>query len=265
MVTAKHFPSPLTTGMTFTRIENGERQEVTGPVVREFPLTVRLDGKELLTTLCSPAGLDFLIAGLLFSEGFITRKDDIESLRIDEQHNLAEVTTRNRIEPQGRPLKPLIASGGGKGASAFSLAASIAPAVSEVEITSAQVLNLIEAFLKSSGVYAVTHGTHAAALANPGGIEIFHEDIGRHNALDKVFGQALIQDLPLHDAIIITSGRISSEMLLKVGKRSVPVLISKASPTDLGIQLARRLNMTLIRAAGGGINIYAGAERVTAL
>ncbi len=254
--------SLLTTEVSFTRIAAGNRQAVSGPVVREYPLTVKVNGKELLTTLCSPVSLDFLVAGLLFSEGFITCKGDIKSLIVKEQEHLAEVITRYPVNPQNRPLKPLIATGGGKGDSGYSLAAINNPASSSILVTVGQVTNLISAFLNSSAVYAATHGTHAAALAEPGRIVIFHEDIGRHNALDKVFGEALLHDLPLCDAIIITSGRISSEILLKVAKRNVPILISKASPTDLGVRLANQINMTLIRATESGMNIYAGEERI---
>ena len=252
----------LTTRVTFTRVEAGKKRKAAGPAAREFPFNIRLNGKEYLTTLCSPVSLDFLVAGLLFSEGLIKSKGDIESLVIDEQRAFAEVITRSRIEPQDCPLKPLIASAGVKGMSRYNPAA-VLPVNSNIRVTPAQVISLIKAFLGSSAVYDATHGTHAAALARPEGIVIFHEDIGRHNALDKVFGQALMQGLPLGDAIIITSGRISSEILLKVAKRAVPVLISKASPTDLGASLANRMNITLIRATTGGeINIYAGEERI---
>jgi len=252
----------LTVNVPFTRVEAGRRQDASGPVVRELPLTVRLNGKELLTTLRSPAALEFLVAGLLFSEGFISQREDIVSLGIDEAAGVAEVATRLKIEPQGRPLKPLIASGGGKGASGYNPATASASVDSRVTITPTQITALISAFLKSSDVYAATHGVHSAALCNPEGIIFFQEDIGRHNALDKIFGAAMLKDMPVRDAIIITSGRISSEVLLKVAKRGVPVLISKASPTDLGVSLARRLGMTLIRAASGGMNVYAGEERV---
>ena len=254
---------PLTVEVTSVRIVDGMRQATRVPVVRELPFTVILNGREVLTTLCSPASLDFLVAGVLFSEGFIKSRADITSLAVDAEKGIAQVTSCTQSEPHGQALRPLIASGGGKGASGYNPALASARVDSKLTITSGEVLALIEAFLKSSDVYAATHGVHNAAFCRPEGIIFFQEDIGRHNALDKVFGAALLQDIPTSDAIIITSGRISSEILLKVAKRGVPILISKASPTDLGVSLAARLNITLIRATPkSGLLIFNGAERV---
>ena len=245
-----------------TRISLRERHRAYGPVVRELSLTIKLNGEELLTTLCSPAGLEFLIAGILLAEGYISRKSDITSLKIDLDEATASVTTGVKIDFGKKVLKPLLASCGIKGASGMNLT-SLKPVVSSVFITLGQVLSLMEEFLGSSIVYAATHGVHSAALCSPCDILFFHEDIGRHNALDKVFGAAFLHDTVLADKVVITSGRISSEILLKVAARGIPVLVSKASPTDLGVRLADQLNVTLIKASPGvDLTVYAGDARV---
>jgi FdhD protein len=87
---------------------------------------------------------------------------------------------------------------------------------------------------------------HSAALCDTKSILVFSEDIGRHNAIDKVFGECLLKDIPIHDRLLVTSGRVSSEILSKAAKRRIPLLISKSAPTNLGVQLANEVGITLI-------------------
>ena len=122
----------------------------------------------------------------------------------------------------------------------------------------------MDEFIQCSPVYKATGGVHSAALCNAGSIIVFSEDIGRHNAIDKIFGQCLLEDMPTEGHLILTSGRVSSEILLKVARRNVPMLVSKAAPTDMGIKLANDLRITLIGfARGKKMNIYANEQRVT--
>jgi len=116
---------------------------------------------------------------------------------------------------------------------------------------------LLGILVKNQSYSSIQGGVHSCALCSQDEIIIFEEDIGRHNALDKILGRALLQDIDLSDKIILTSGRISSEILIKVGKRAIPVLISRAAPTNLAIEMARELNITLIGfARGEKLNIY---------
>ena len=106
---------------------------------------------------------------------------------------------------------------------------------------------------------------HSAALCDTTNIIVFSEDIGRHNAIDKIFGECLLNDITTDDHIIITSGRISSEILLKVAKRNVPLIVSKSAPTDLGVRLADELGVTLVGfVRGKRMNVYTHAGRITA-
>jgi FdhD protein len=126
-----------------------------------------------------------------------------------------------------------------------------------------QVLSLANDFQHHSEVYRATGGVHSAALCDSENILVFNEDIGRHNAVDKVFGECLLQDIPTDERIVVTSGRISSEILLKVAKRNIPILISKAAPTDLAIKLATDLGVTLLGfVRGKRINAYANDWRI---
>jgi FdhD protein len=253
-----------TVEVALTRFTGDKREATCGTVVRELPFTINLNGQELVTTLCSPADLEYLVAGILFSEGIIQRKDDIISIAIDGIVGLADVKTSPSATMNKPAFKPLVASGGGKGISSYTTRSIEKYKVhSDTRVKPTQVLSLINDFLQHSDVYRITHGVHSAALCHADKIIIFNDDIGRHNALDKVFGQCLLQDIATAGQIIITSGRISSEILLKVAKRNIPILISKAPPTNLGVKLADELGITLIVANRQDISIYSHDWRVT--
>jgi len=133
-----------------------------------------------------------------------------------------------------------------------------------LQVKTHEILSLVRQFQYRSEVYRATHGVHSAALCDTDNILLFSEDIGRHNALDKIFGECILNSIPVNDRIIITSGRISSEMLLKVTKRQVPVIVSKSAPTDLGVKLANDLGITLIGfVRGKRMKVYTEDWRVT--
>jgi FdhD protein len=252
-----------TTDAKLTRWASGSREESHGTVVRELPFTINLDGKELVTTLCSPADLEYLVYGILFSEGVIQRRGDIVSIDIDSLSGQARVTTTMPINPCQPGFKPLVASGGSKGSSSYQTGpAAKNTARSEASITPQQIHKLVNDFLQHSAAYRMTHGVHSAALCDAGHIIVFNDDIGRHNAIDKVLGQCLLEEIETAGHIMITSGRISSEILLKVAKRDIPILISKSPPTDLGIRLANELDITLIVARNQEILVYTHERRI---
>ena len=254
--------------ITLTSITDQGRSEVEGIVVKELPLKILLNGRELVTTLCSPVNLDYLAVGILVSEGLIESRNEIKKLSVDAESGVVSVETIGNKRVTGKQLfKPLVASGGGKGASSYSLSdlKNEIKVDSHITIAAGEVSAMVKDFLHRSSVYQTTHGVHSAALCYNQAILVFHDDIGRHNAIDKVFGECLMKNISLLDRVIITSGRISSEILLKVAKRKIPILISKAAPTDLGVELANSLGVTIIRfMRGKGINVYSHDWRVVA-
>jgi FdhD protein len=133
-----------------------------------------------------------------------------------------------------------------------------------MKISAREVFALAKEFQHRSQVFRATGGVHSAALCDAKDILIFSEDIGRHNAIDKIFGECILEDIPTDDRIVITSGRVSSEVLLKTTKRNIPIVISKSAPTDLAVDLAVDLGITLIGfARGRRMNVYADGWRVT--
>jgi FdhD protein len=134
---------------------------------------------------------------------------------------------------------------------------------SKIEIQTLQVLALVKEFQHRSQIYRTTGGVHSAVLCDTGNIIVFSEDIGRHNAVDKIFGECLLNDIATDDRIIITSGRVSSEIVLKIARRNVPIIVSKSAPTDLGVRLANDLGVTLVGfVRGRRMNVYTHAGRI---
>jgi len=248
------------------RVTEQGSNETEDIVTRETALTIILNNRELVTLLCSPTNLNYLAIGFLFSEGLLNSKDEIKKIIADDQKGVVRVETEKTREFAGELLsKPLIASSGGRKAS-FHGASDIqdeAKVESQIAIAPHQVFALVNEFQHRSQLFKVTGGVHSAALCDTGGILVFSEDIGRHNAIDKVFGECILTDITMDDRIIITSGRVSSDILLKVAKGKIPILISKSAPTNLGVRLADDLGITLIGfVRGKRMNVYTNRWRV---
>jgi FdhD protein len=254
----ERFPILKVTEQATSRIE--------GTVVREFSLTIFLHNQELVTLLCSPTDLKYLVAGFLVSEGLIEGKGDIKDILVDDQKGMVRVKTQGDKGVSGEiSFKRLIGSSGGRGGSLYSApgAKGKAKVESDIHISRHKVFALMDEFVQRSRLYKTTGGVHSAALCDTIGILVFAEDIGRHNAIDKVFGQCLLQDIPTHDRIILTSGRVSSEILLKVAKRNIPIIISKSAPTNLAVRLSDDFNITLIGfVRGKRMNAYTNDWRI---
>jgi FdhD protein len=235
-------------------------------VAKEFPLIIMLNSQELVTLLCSPANLKYLAVGFLFSEGFLKSKDEIKKIIVDDRRGVVWVETEKGEEPAGDVLfERFITSGCGRGTSFYNAADAQGQVKveSQIKISTLEVLALVSEFQHRSQIYRATGGVHSAALCDNDDILVFSEDIGRHNAIDKIFGECILNDIATDDRIIITSGRISSEILLKVAKRNIPIIVSKSAPTNLGVRLANDLGVTLVGfVRGKRMNVYTHAWRI---
>jgi len=250
------------------RLTEEGRNNIEDVVAREFPLTIILNNQELVTLLCSPKDLNYLALGFLFSEGLIEVKDEIKKIMVDDQRGVVRVETNEaKMAANELIFKRFITSGCGRGASFYSAAdvQNQAKIESGIEISTREVLSLVRDFQQHSHIYRTTGGVHSAALCDTQSILVFSEDIGRHNAIDKIFGECVLKDIPTDERVVITSGRISSEILLKVAKRNIPVIVSKSAPTDLGVKLANDLGITLLGfVRGKRVNAYTNDWRIVA-
>ncbi|MFO8191542.1 MAG: formate dehydrogenase accessory sulfurtransferase FdhD [Bacillota bacterium] len=233
----------------------------------EAPLTIYLNGEELITLLCTPEKTDRLALGFLRSEGLISGPDDVSSLRIDEKKGLVEIELNNENVLAGKLFgRRMITSGCGKGTVFYSTLDSLLgkTVMGELKIAPEQVRSLMDELQSKGELFRLTGGTHIAALADCQRLLVTFEDIGRHNALDKIIGESLLQGITTEDKIIVTSGRLSSEILLKAAKLKFQLLISRAAPTSLSVYLAEKLNITLIGfVRGRRFNVYTNDWRIS--
>lgn len=261
-----------TKGIAIVRIDADGRKTEDDVIVREHALTITLsDGKfvkdrEYVTIFCSPSDLDLLGLGFLLSDDIIQSMDDIKHFKLsDDQNTLAVFVNTNADLAEKLLTKRDVTSGCGRNSNPRDLleAAKIQPTHSKMELSADTIINFSSEFQAMSEIYKSTGGTHAAALCDKDDILIFKEDIGRHNAVDKVFGECLLKNIRTDDKMIMTSGRISSEMLLKAAKQNMPIVVSRSAPTSMALQFAQRAGITLVGfARGRRMNIYSHDFRI---
>ena len=248
------------------KVTEESSSKVDDVVATESPLTIILNNQELVTLLCTPKDLNYLAVGFLSSEGLLDSKDDIKQVTVDEVRGVVRVeTTEENTMANELLFKRLITSGCGRGASFYSAAdvQNRTKIESKTQISADEVSSLVREFQHHSELYRATGGVHSAALCDTRNIMVFNEDIGRHNAVDKIFGECLLKGISTDGKVIVTSGRISSEILLKVARGNIPIIISKSAPTNLGVKMANELGITLVGfARGKRMNVYTNDWRV---
>ena len=247
-----------------TRIKGNNKEIAEDVVAEEAPLTIVIGKKELVTLLCTPRDLEDLARGFLFTSGLVKKADQIKKMLINKESWIANIKL-NRKANKGMTFKRLYTSGCG-GGTIFYNAHDImyrSKIKSMFKVESAQIAALMSEFRKKSEMYIKTGGVHSAALADGKEMLVFREDIGRHNAIDKVIGSVLPKGNSLTNNVLLTSGRVSSEVLFKARKACIPVIVSKSAPTNQAVKLARGMGITLVGfARGSRMNIYSGEERV---
>ncbi|MDY7080804.1 MAG: formate dehydrogenase accessory sulfurtransferase FdhD, partial [Chloroflexota bacterium] len=206
--------------------------------------------------------LEELALGFLFNEGLIEGPEAVAVLELCGGGRCVDVWLEHDIES---PQLRIITSGCSGGTTFEEVSSAHRRVESGTRVTPQQVTRLIEALSRTAGLYKRAGGTHTAALAEGERLLCTAEDIGRHNTLDKIAGACLRQCRSTRDRILLTSGRVSSEMVNKAMRMGVPIVISRTSPTSLSIQLAQAWGITLIGyTRRRSFRVYAGAERVIA-
>lgn len=249
------------------RYEHGQLHETYDDFVTEFPLTIMINGEEFATVICSPTHLNELILGFLASEGVILKRQELKQIDIDESKGFVHVeltyNVHDRIQLSN---KRLVASCCGKSREFYfqNDAAIAKTSMSKIQLHPEQVLIMMHRLQDESETFQATGGLHNAAISDGDAFYIHRQDIGRHNALDKLYGYCIENEISVRDKILIFSGRISSEILIKAAKIGVGMIISKSAPTTLAIQLANDLNITAIGfVRNQHFNIYSHAHRIT--
>jgi FdhD protein len=235
-------------------------------VASELPIRLILNNEPLVTLLCTPSELEELAVGFLLSEGLLQEKSSIQRLEIDEKEAAVRIRLSG-LPPEWSSLfeKRTISSGCGRGITFTNYRMEHerrinvkAPLMSLDDIR-----RLLRTFRNISSLYLETGGVHSAALSDGKEILFFSEDIGRHNAVDKLIGKAFLNGVSVENKILLTSGRVTSEIMTKAGRNRFPVLISRAAPSCMAVSYAEDMGITLVGfARGDRMNIYTWPNRI---
>ena len=232
----------------------------------ERPVTVHMNDVEIATVQSSPSHLDELAVGFLVAEGLLTDRDAFEKAVVDEATGLVYVTSHEEVPDDMVYRRRFITSGCGKGVTFSSVghAENLEAVESSLTVDSAALYAMMRELAQGAVAYRDTGGMHACGLGMDGALVVLREDVGRHNALDKVLGRAWLDRLRMDDAVLVTTGRVSYEMAVKAAKMRVPVVASRTAVTDLAVEVAESVGVTLAGyVRGGRLVVYSGAGRIT--
>lgn len=242
---------------------SGRFEPIRANLSMEYSITLSINGSPYIIIACSGSDLREMAVGHLISEGIVVSPGEIRDVVFNPAVPEINVVTdmNERILDSLMRLRRM-PSGCGQGAGAID--AGIVARKTPVKIDASTVLSSMKEFLNYSKIHKLTRGVHGAALYSAKGeMIVFFEEIGRHNAVDKVLGHALLGGIDLADKLVLTTGRISSEIIIKLLHTASSTIISRASPTSLSCELAARYGMTMIgRVRAGGFCVFNGFEHV---
>ena len=246
------------------RIKGNESRTAVESIVREVPVSVHLNGAEYAVLMATPTELETLALGFLLGEGAITDATKVDGVQIDRREWIVRVRLSGEFDATRK--RGLVTSGCAAVAlykGAFDLA-GVGRVKSRLQLGAGEVRRLVRLMVGRCDSYRETGGIHSAAIADRGGILLFGEDVGRHNAVDKVIGRAYLDGMEMSDKVLLCTGRISSEVLVKAARSGIPVVVSRTSPTDLSVRLAGKLGITLVGfVRGGNVSVYTRTQRIT--
>lgn len=246
--------------LSIHRYQEGSLQPTTRPLVAEYPLQLTINDRPLATLIASPHQLNFLVIGFLQLQGMIESLDDILCLGVCSEQGAARVEIRGET-PQG--LRPTLTSGCGTGIS-FDLKLRGEPHQPQPGTYPAEaVLDLMRQLAKRAELYGRHGGLHSAAVGNASGLLLHTEDLGRHNTLDRLAGEALFKGIDLRGCMLVSSGRVSTEMVAKSACLGIGLIASRTSPTEAAVTLAREAGITLIGyLRGEGFEVYTHPDQL---
>lgn len=247
-------------------------RDIDEEVTAESPLTVYINGKELATVVCSPWEIEYMATGFLCAEGILRSRDALGDMTVDRDQGIVHVQVDGYEESLAGKvfLKRYINSCCGRSRASFyySTDAMLCKRVeSDAHISPERALELMELVVNRSAMFKRTGGVHGGLIAPvDGDVLSFHEDVGRNNVLDRIYGRCFLEGIGFSDKVVAFSGRVSSEIALKMSKMGAPILVSHAAPTDLGLELADDLGITVLAfARSDRCTVYTHPERVIGL
>lgn len=257
----------LSKNVDIVQISSGKKEKLKDEIVREISLTILVDNKELVTLQCSPGRLEYLAVGFLLSKGLIKKGINVKHIYLNEKSWSINVDLEGDFLNANNFFLERMINSGCTGGVTFYRDIDTQGCVllkTQTQFSRKLIFMLMREFQKRSLTFKRTGGVHSCVLCSKEGIEIFTEDIGRHNAMDKIFGECFMRGICTKDKFILISGRVSSEILIKVARRKVPLIATRSAPTDLAVNLAEKLNISLVGFVRGyRMNVYTHSYRIT--
>jgi len=248
--------------------EHGQRRTIQVPVER--PLTVFVDKRELVTLMTLGQLPELLVLGYLLNQRLVGDLSALESVTVDWEVNAAAVKTRAGLpDYEDRTARRVVTTGCGQGTVFGDVMAGLEglslPGADVARLSQATLYRMLEVIRRQDSIHRRAGSVHGCGLFRGAELLMFVEDVGRHNAIDTIAGWMALHDMPAHDKVFYTTGRLTSEMVLKSAQIGVPIIVSRNGVTAMGHEMAERLGMTLFgRALNRHFLCYTGFERFDA-
>lgn len=245
----------------YWEIQGDQVDQIDGGVIEETMVDVYVNGQELATLMCSPLDQEALAVGFLYTEGVIDSAADVGLVKANLPGTVVDVlltTTEVRL-----PRRLVLTSGCGGGITLQYLTESYPALQSDYVTTTELILQRMRDLQGAAVLYNLVRGVHTAILADSDGLLVSAEDVGRHNAIDKIAGKALLAGVNTRDCMLLASGRISSEMLSKARRMEIPVVVSRTAPTSTAIKLAEAWQICVVGyVRRGSMRVYTQPQRL---
>ncbi len=243
------------------RYSNGVLGNRSIPLARELPYTLFVNDREILSISTLPTHLKELFIGFLIAEGVLINKSELKEIHIDNPSRIVRMEIDAPDERLQIVQKKGMLTSGCAGGMVFSVQSSLRPSYRQPKTSTVKISTILQRMKELDtymGIYSVTKGVHAASVAdNESTIRIL-EDLGRHNAVDKIAGWCFLNDIVTTDKIVFTTGRITSEVLTKASRSSFPVIVSRSSASSMAVMMAQQSGIDVITyVRGGRFNYFA--------
>ena len=242
-----------------------DNNKISTKIIKEGALTIFLNKQEIVTLMCILDHPIYLAIGYLLNQNMIGEKDKIRSIDFDEDLNLIVVRTNKKTNYEKILKKKIITSGCAQG----TVFGNIYEEIEKIKITSKitirhkWIYEISKKINQIPSLYLEAGAVHGCVIINKNKPIIYMEDVGRHNAVDKISGYMFLNNINPGNKIFYTTGRLTSEMIIKTVKMKIPILISRSGFTSWGVEIAKKTNLTLIgRAKGKRYTILSGHKRL---
>lgn len=246
---------------TYLTVENGTATPTDGGVIDETQLTIRVNGAHVASVMCSPVDEKALALGFLYNEGMVNHADEVQQVSFDRELGCMDVKLTRRNVHIKRHV--IMTSGCGGGVTFHGPNENRGGVETDFVASPDVVLARMRDLKSASRLYNAVRGVHSALLGTVDDPVYSAEDVGRHNTVDKIAGQALRDSYDMRNCLLLTSGRISSEMMGKANRMNIPIVASRTAPTSTAVRLAQAWDICLIGyVRQGSLRVYTHPARL---